>query len=293
MRLKQFGIVMNKITVLIHCKDRPNIIASVTNFIAEKKGNIVYIDQHVDREQDIFFMRLESEFTTDSFSTEVFKAAFKADLAEKFKMKWRIYSSERKPKMALFISKYDHCLYDLLGRYNSGELNVEIPFIISNHLDLKPIADSFKIPFYHIPVTKQTKNDAENKQLELLDKYQIDFIVLARYMQIVTDKLISKYPNKIINIHHSFLPAFVGAKPYHSAFKRGVKIIGATSHYVTEELDAGPIIEQDVAHVSHTYSISDLIAKGRDLEKIVLANAVKLHANRKVMVYNNKTVIFS
>ncbi|MDO5977613.1 formyltetrahydrofolate deformylase [Flavivirga spongiicola] len=284
---------MNKITLLIHCKDRSNIIASVTRFIAEEGGNIVYIDQHVDREQDIFFMRLESEFNDDSFSTSDFKESFKNTLVNGFEMKWRIYSSEIKPKMALFISKYDHCLYDLLGRYNSGELNLSIPFIVSNHLDLKSIADNFKIPFHHIPVTKDTKNEAEDKQLELLEKHDIDFIVLARYMQIVSGKLISRYPNKIINIHHSFLPAFVGAKPYHSAYKRGVKIIGATSHYVTEELDAGPIIEQDVAHVSHTHSIQDLIAKGRDLEKIVLANAVKLHADRKVMVYNNKTVIFS
>ncbi len=284
---------MNKITLLIHCKDRPNIIASVTNFIAKEGGNIVYIDQHVDREQNIFFMRLESEFDRSTFTTDGFKESFKNTLANAFEMKWRVYSSETKPKMALFISKYDHCLYDLLGRYNSGELNLEIPFIVSNHLDLKPIADNFKIPFHHIPVTKDTKNEAENKQLELLEKHHIDFIVLARYMQIVSEKLISKYPNKIINIHHSFLPAFVGAKPYHSAYKRGVKIIGATSHYVTEELDAGPIIEQDVAHVSHTHSIQDLIAKGRDLEKIVLANAVKLHTDRKVMVYNNKTVIFS
>lgn len=284
---------MQKITILIHCKDRPNIIATVTNFIAQKDGNIVYIDQHVDREQNIFFMRLESEFSKDSFSADAFRDAFKSTLADAFDMKWRIYSSEKKPKMALFISKYDHCLYDLLGRYNSGELNLDIPFIISNHPDLKPIADSFKIPFYHIPVTKDSKETAEQKQLELLEAYQIDFIVLARYMQIVSGKLISKYPNKIINIHHSFLPAFVGAKPYHSAFKRGVKIIGATSHYVTEELDAGPIIDQGVARVSHTHSIEDLIAKGRDLEKIVLANAVKLHTNRKVMVYNNKTVIFS
>lgn len=284
---------MNKITILIHCKDQSSIIASVTNFIANKEGNIVYIDQHVDREQNIFFMRLESEFFTETFSTDEFKVDFKEVLADKFEMKWRIYSSELKPKMALFISKYDHCLYDLLGRYNSGELNLEIPFIISNHLDLKLIAENFKIPFHHIPVTKDNKEDAENKQLELLEKYDIDFIVLARYMQIVTGKIINKYQNKIINIHHSFLPAFVGAKPYHSAYKRGVKIIGATSHYVTEELDAGPIIEQDVARVTHAHAIEDLIAKGRDLEKIVLANAVKLHANRKVMVYNNKTVIFS
>ncbi|XMO85479.1 formyltetrahydrofolate deformylase [Algibacter sp. AS12] len=284
---------MNKITILIHCKDRPNIIASVTNFIAKEGGNIVYIDQHVDREQNIFFMRLESEFASESFSTNTFKGVFKSELADTFEMKWRIYSSEKKPKMALFISKYDHCLYDLLGRYNSGELNLEIPFIISNHLDLKTIADNFKIPFYHIPVTKATKAEAEDQQLKLLEAHNIDFIVLARYMQIVSGKLINKYPNKIINIHHSFLPAFVGAKPYHSAYKRGVKIIGATSHYVTEELDAGPIIEQDVTRVTHAHAISDLISKGRDLEKIVLANAVKLHADRKVMVFNNKTVIFS
>jgi len=284
---------MNKITILIHCKDRPNIIASVTNFIAENGGNIIYIDQHVDREQDIFFMRLESEFISDNFSTSNFKSVFESDLANKFEMKWRIYSSEKKPKMALFISKYDHCLYDLLGRYNSGELNLEIPFIISNHNDLKPIADNFKIPFYYIPVTKDSKQDAEDQKLQLLKEHNIDFIVLARYMQIISGKLINKYPNKIINIHHSFLPAFVGAKPYHSAYKRGVKIIGATSHYVTEELDAGPIIEQDVTRVTHAHAISDLIAKGRDLEKIVLANAVKLHADRKVMVFNNKTVIFS
>jgi formyltetrahydrofolate deformylase len=284
---------MQKITLLIHCNDQPNIIASVTNFMALNNGNIVYIDQHVDREQNIFFMRLECEFSSDSFSVESFKELFQNALVDKFDFKWRIYAANKKPKMALFVSKYDHCLYDILGRYNSGELNLEIPFILSNHEDLKSIADNFKIPFYHIPVTKENKKEAELKQIELLETHDIDFVVLARYMQIVSSLLIDKYPNKIINIHHSFLPAFVGAKPYHSAFKRGVKIIGATSHYITEELDAGPIIEQDVAHVSHSYSIKDLIAKGRDLEKIVLSNAIKLHANRKVMVFNNKTVIFS
>lgn len=284
---------MQKITLLIHCNDQPNIIASVTNFMALNNGNIVYIDQHVDREQNIFFMRLECEFSSDSFSVESFKELFQNALVDKFDFKWRIYAANKKPKMALFVSKYDHCLYDILGRYNSGELNLEIPFILSNHENLKSIADNFKIPFYHIPVTKENKKEAELKQLELLETHEIDFVVLARYMQIVSSLLIDKYSNKIINIHHSFLPAFVGAKPYHSAFKRGVKIIGATSHYITEQLDAGPIIEQDVAHVSHSYSIKDLIAKGRDLEKIVLSNAIKLHANRKVMVFNNKTVIFS
>ncbi|WP_289045859.1 formyltetrahydrofolate deformylase [uncultured Olleya sp.] len=284
---------MKKLTILINCDDQSGIIATVTNFIANNNGNIVYIDQHVDREQDIFFMRLEGEFETDHFDIDTFKNNFKINLAEHFKMKWRIYEANNKPKMALFVSKYDHCLYDILGRYNSGELDLEIPFIVSNHNSLKPIANSFNIPFYHIPVTKDTKAEAEDAQLKLCKTFDIDFIVLARYMQIVSSKIIDQYPNKVINIHHSFLPAFVGAKPYHSAYKRGVKIIGATSHYVTEELDAGPIIEQDVTRVSHTHAIEDLIAKGRDLEKIVLANAIKLHLKRKVMVFNNKTVIFS
>ncbi len=284
---------MTKITLLIHCKDQPNIIASVTTFMAHHDGNIVYIDQHVDREQTIFFMRLECEFESEGFSIETFKSLFSDNLVGRFQLKWRIYAADVKPKMALFVSKYDHCLYDILGRYNSGELFLEIPFILSNHLNLKPIAESFKIPFYHVPVIKGNKEQAEQKQVELLKTYGINFIVLARYMQIVSQKIIDQFPNKIINIHHSFLPAFVGAKPYHSAYKRGVKIIGATSHYITEELDAGPIIEQDVAQVSHTHSIKDLIAKGRDLEKIVLSNAIKLHTNRKVMVYNNKTIVFS
>jgi formyltetrahydrofolate deformylase len=238
-------------------------------------------------------MRLEFEITGDNFSIDEFKFKFESNLSEKFDMNWSMATSLDRLKMAIFVSKYDHCLYDLLARYRSNELNVEIPFIVSNHPDLKLISDNFEIPFYHIPVTKETKAQAEEKQLELLQEHNIDFIVLARYMQIVTPKLIDRFTNKIINIHHSFLPAFVGAKPYHSAFKRGVKIIGATSHYITEDLDAGPIIAQDVSPVSHTYSIKDLIAKGRDLEKIVLSNAVKLHSDRKVMVYNNKTVIFS
>lgn len=284
---------MNKITLLINCKDQTGIIASTTSYIQQLKGNIIYLDQHVDAEQGVFFMRLESEFGHTGFSLETLRSAFANGIAKKYKMDWQLFPIDLKPKMALFVSKYDHCLYDILGRYNSGELKVEIPFILSNHQDLKSIADSFNIPFFHVPVTKEIKTRAEDAQLELLKAHKVDFIVLARYMQIVSDKLIREYPNKIINIHHSFLPAFVGAKPYHSAFKRGVKIIGATSHYVTEELDAGPIIEQDVARVSHTYTIADLIAKGRDLEKIVLSTAIKLHVDRKTMVYNNKTVVFS
>jgi formyltetrahydrofolate deformylase len=194
--------------------------------------------------------------------------------------------------MALFVSKYDHCLFDILGRYSAGELNVEIPLIVSNHEDLKPIAERFDIPFYCIPFTKENKEEGEKQQIELLQKHEIDFVVLARYMQIITPTLIDLYENKIINIHHSFLPAFPGAKPYHSAFKRGVKIIGATSHYVTQHLDEGPIIEQDITRVSHINSIEDFIMKGRDLERIVLARAIKLHSERKTMVYDNKTVVF-
>ncbi|WP_299174554.1 formyltetrahydrofolate deformylase [uncultured Allomuricauda sp.] len=281
-----------ELTLLIHCKDQPGIISSVTQFIHSEKGNIVYLDQHVDKEAGVFFMRLTSEFS-NTVSHSEFKQAFEETLAKKYQMNWDIHLDTKKPKMAVFVSKYNHCLYDLLSRFNSGELSVEIPFILSNHPDLKYIADQFQIPYYHIPVSKNTKKDAEQKQLELLKEHQVDFIVLARYMQIISPEVIDVYPQKIINIHHSFLPAFAGAKPYHAAFERGVKIIGATSHYVTAELDAGPIIEQDVTTVSHSHAIKDFIAKGRDLEKIVLSRAVQLHVDRKTIVYNNKTVIFS
>jgi formyltetrahydrofolate deformylase len=284
---------MQKITILIHCKDQKGIIAAVTTFIAKVEGNITYIDQHVDVEQNVFFMRLECELTNHHITIEGLKEDFNQTIAADFGMSWDLYNQEQKPKMALFVSKYDHCLFDILGRYSAGELNVEIPVIISNHNDLRSIAERFDIPFHCVPFTKENKDEGEAKQIELLKKYQINFIVLARYMQIITPKLISLYENKIINIHHSFLPAFPGAKPYHSAFKRGVKIIGATSHYVTEELDEGPIIEQDIARVSHIHSVEDFIMKGRDLERIVLARAIKLHSERKTMVYSNKTVVFS
>ncbi len=283
---------MQKITLLIHCKDQKGIIAAITNYISKVEGNITYIDQHVDIEQNVFFMRLESEFTNTAISLDSIKTDFEQTIAKDFGMTWNFYNKEIKAKMALFVSKYNHCLYDILGRQSAGELNIEIPLIISNHMDLKPIADQFNIPFYHVPFTKDCKDVGEKQQTELLKKYGINFIVLARYMQIITPNLISLYKNKIINIHHSFLPAFPGAKPYHSAFKRGVKIIGATSHYVTEELDEGPIIEQDIARVSHINSVDDFIMKGRDLERTVLARAIKLHSERKVMVYDNKTVVF-
>ena len=282
-----------KITLLIHCPDQSGIIHTVTGFIHKRGGNIVYLDQHVDQQAGVFFMRLESEFEADTLEFDLLDQEFKQKIAGVYKMAYQIYSGEDRPKMALFVSKYNHCLYDLLSRFHSGELEVEIPFILSNHRDLEPIAEQFDIPFHHVPINKDIREEAEKKQLDLLLSNSIDFIVLARYMQIVSPTLIDHFPNRIINIHHSFLPAFAGAKPYHAAFKRGVKIIGATSHYVTEELDAGPIIEQDVATVSHSHTVKDLIAKGRDLEKIVLARAVQLHVERKTMVYNNKTVIFS
>jgi formyltetrahydrofolate deformylase len=283
---------MQKITILIHCEDQKGIIAAVTDFIVKVEGNITYIDQHVDFEQNVFFMRLECELTNPNSDITDIKHVFEQSIASDFKMSWEIHVKEKKLKMALFVSKYDHCLYDILGRFSAEEFNVEIPLIISNHEDLSAVAKRFDIPFYYIPFTKDIKEEGEKQQIELLQKHNIDFIVLARYMQIITPNLISLYKNKIINIHHSFLPAFPGAKPYHSAFKRGVKIIGATSHYVTEQLDEGPIIEQDITRVSHINSIDDFIMKGRDLERIVLARAIKLHSERKTMVFDNKTVVF-
>lgn len=290
MILKQ---VILKVIILINCQDKTGIISSVTQFIHSHSGNVIYLDQHVDKSSNVFFMRLEIEFAPEQVNINNFKDTFKETIALPYDMHWSLYLDSVRPKMALFVSKYNHCLYDLLGRHNSGELPVDIPFILSNHPDLKFIADQFNIPFHHIPFSKSNRQEAEEKQLALLKEHQVDFVVLARYMQIVSNRLIEVFPNRIINIHHSFLPAFAGAKPYHAAFKRGVKIIGATSHYVTAELDAGPILEQDVTPVSHSHTIVDFISKGRDLEKIVLSRAIKLHVLRKTMVYDNKTVIFS
>ncbi len=281
-----------KLTFLIHCSDTSGIIHEVTAFLSNLDGNIVYLDQHVDKAAAVFFMRLECEFDTIQ-NLDRLTELFQASVANKYRMIWSVHPAAEIPRMGIFVSKYKHCLYDLLGRHQSGELRVDIPFILSNHPDLESIAKQFGIPFYHVPVDKNNKSQAESRQLEILKEHSVDFIVLARYMQIVSERLIDAYPNKIINIHHSFLPAFAGAKPYHAAFERGVKIIGATSHYVTEDLDEGPIIAQDVTPVSHIHSVTDFITKGRDLEKIVLSRAVQLHLQRKTMVYNNKTVIFS
>ncbi|WP_010179845.1 formyltetrahydrofolate deformylase [Aquimarina agarilytica] len=283
---------MKKIILLIHCPDQQGIIAKVTNFIAQNNGNTVYLEQHVDTDEGAFFMRLECEFEKKTDAIEIFKTRFANEIASEFKMEWQLFDPAIKPKMGIFVSKYSHCLYDILGRYAAGELGVEIPVIISNHNDMEVVAKSFNIPFKHIPVTKTTKAAAETEQIKTLTDYGVDFVVLARYMQILSADFVDQFTHRVINIHHSFLPAFPGAKPYHSAHQRGVKIIGATSHYVTSDLDEGPIIEQEVVNVSHTHSIQDFIAKGRDVEKIVLSRAIKHHVDRKVLVYNNKTVVF-
>ena len=281
-----------KLSIRIHCPDKKGIISETTNFLQKEGGNIVYLDQFVDRENNIFFMRIEVVLKED-FSETAFKKKFDQEIAIVHEMSYEINDSLKKVKMGVFVSKYNHCLYDILARYQAGDWNVEIPFIVSNHQDLEAVAKQFNIPYFHIPITKETKREAEKKQLQLLKDFEVDFIVLARYMQIIPSEMIQAFPNKIINIHHSFLPAFAGAKPYHAAYERGVKIIGATSHYVTEELDAGPIIEQDITIVSHVHSVHDFILKGRDLEKIVLSKAITKHLDRKTIVYNNKTVIFS
>lgn len=279
--------------LLLHCPDRPGILAEVTDFITVNKGNIVYLDQYVDHVENIFFMRIEWELAHFLVPQEKIHDYFATLYAQKYQMDFRLYFSDVKPRMAIFVSKMSHCLYDLLARYTAGEWNVEIPLIISNHPDLRHVAERFDIPFHLFPITKENKAEQEQKELELLAEHRVNFIVLARYMQVVSDQLIEAYPNRIINIHHSFLPAFVGAKPYHAAFQRGVKIIGATSHYVTNELDAGPIIEQDVVRITHKDTVEDLVNKGKDLEKIVLSRAVQKHIERKILAYKNKTVIFS
>ena len=284
---------MTTAKLLLHCPDKPGILAEVTDFITVNKGNIIYLDQYVDHVENIFFMRIEWELKDFLVPQEKIEDYFRTLYAQKYEMDFRLYFSDVKPRMAIFVSKLSHCLFDMLARYTAGEWNVEIPLIISNHPDLQHVAERFGIPFYLFPITKETKEEQERKEMELLAKHKITFIVLARYMQVISEQMINAYPNKIINIHHSFLPAFVGAKPYHAAFQRGVKIIGATSHYVTTELDAGPIIEQDVVRITHKDSIEDLVNKGKDLEKIVLSRAVQKHIERKVFAYKNKTVIFS
>lgn len=278
--------------LLIHCLDKKGLVASITEFLFKNNGNIIYLDQHTDYDHKAFFMRLEWDLKGFSIPEEKIGEFFQILIADKFQMKWQLYFSDSVPNMAVFVSKRSHCLYDILSRWQSSEWKVHIPMIVSNHPDLEAIANRFEIPFYFFPIDSENKISQEKKQIELLKKNKIDFVVLARYMQILTKTFISAFENRIINIHHSFLPAFPGAKPYHSAFERGVKIIGGTSHYVNEDLDSGPIIEQDVVRISHRDAVPELVRKGRDLEKLVLSRAIWNHLQHKILVYKNRTIIF-
>lgn len=282
----------NTAILLIHCPDQKGIVAAISDFLLKNNGNVVDIEQHVEVDINHFFMRVEWELNDFAIPREKIDDYFATLIGNKYKMQWQLNFSDNKPRMALFVSKMSHCLYDILQRYMSGEWEVEIPLIIGNHENLKYIADRFEIDFHCFPITKATKPAQEAKEIALLKKHKIDFVVLARYMQILSDDFVNAFPNKVINIHHSFLPAFIGAKPYHAAHKRGVKIIGATSHYVTADLDEGPIIVQHTNSVSHKDSIKDLIRKGKNLEKMVLSEAIYLQLQHKVLPYQNRTIVF-
>jgi formyltetrahydrofolate deformylase len=277
--------------LLVTCPDRKGIVAAISEFIASHNGNILHANEHGDADSHLFLMRIEFDPADFDVDLADFTRVF-SPIAEKFSMQWRLAQSSYRPKMAILVSKYDHCLVDLLYRHKSGELACTIPLVISNHSDNQPIADFYGIPYSVVASTPGNRREAESAILALLNQHNPDFIVLARYMQILSADFVQQFPRRIINIHHSFLPAFVGAKPYHQAFARGVKLIGATSHYVTEVLDDGPIIEQDVARISHRDSVQDLIQKGRDLEKVVLSRAVRWHIENRVLVYGNRTVVF-
>lgn len=282
----------NTAIILAHCPDQSGIIAVVTDFLHNNHGNIIHFEQHVEPEEKQFFMRIEWEL--DGFLIPKAKIGeyFETLVAARFSMQWEMHFSDYTLRMAVLVSNTSHCLYDILQRWASGEWKVEIPLIISNHKKLGEIAERFGIPYFHLPIHKESKTEQEVQLRSLLEEHKIDFFVLARYMQILSSQLIEPYRNNIINIHHSFLPAFIGAKPYHKAYRRGVKVIGATSHFVTEDLDAGPIIEQDVVRISHRESIKDLIRKGKDVEKNVLSKAIWLKINHRVLPYKNRTVIF-
>ena len=281
--------------LLLHCPDQQGIISEVTKFITDNKGNIVYLDQYVDHQDGRFFMRIEWELESFLIPRDKISEYINTLYAQRYDMTFSLYFSDTRPRMAIFVSKMSHCLFDLLTRYKSGGWDVDIPCIISNHEDMREVSEQFGIPYYVWSINKDhsNKKEVEEAEMRLLEEKGVTFIVLARYMQIISDQMISRYPHHIINIHHSFLPAFIGAKPYHQAWERGVKIIGATSHYVTSDLDAGPIIEQDVVRISHKDTPESLVLKGRDLEKIVLSRAVSKHIERKILTYNNKTIIFS
>jgi formyltetrahydrofolate deformylase len=282
----------NSAILLLSCPDRKGVVASISDFIFKHNGNILSNDEHKDEESNLFLTRVEFDASEFAFDLNEFSVRF-ASIAREFQMDWRLARSADRPRMAILVSKYDHCLQDLLYRHQSGELRCDIPLIISNHPENQRIADFYRVPYFFVPVTKENKRDAEQKQLALLREHRCSFAVLARYMQVLSTDLINALGSaNVINIHHSFLPAFVGSKPYHQAFQRGVKLIGATSHYVTEVLDDGPIIEQDVVRIYHRDSVDNLIQKGRDIEKIVLSRAVRWHVENRILLYGNKTVIF-
>jgi formyltetrahydrofolate deformylase len=284
--------VKNTAILLVSCPDQKGLNAAIHDFIYRGNGNTLHADEHQDAERNLFLMRVEWDLTDFTVDMREFARHFQP-IADRFGMQWRVALSSYRPKIAIFVSRYDHCLVDLLYRQRSGELACEIPLIVSNHADVQGWADFYRIPLHVIPVTKENKSAAERQQLDLLRPHGIDLIVLARYMQVLSSDFIRQYPpHRIINIHHSFLPAFVGGKPHQQAFDRGVKLIGATSHYVTEVLDDGPIIEQDVVRISHRDPLEDLIQKGRDLEKVVLSRAVRWHIENRILLYGNKTVIF-
>lgn len=281
----------NSAVLLLSCPDTKGVVATISGFIYQHGGNILHADEHGDSESGTFLMRVEFDPAEFDIPFHRFTTDF-LPIAKKFNMQWRLAQSDTKPRVAILVSKQDHCVVDLLYRHQSRELNCEIPCIVSNHAESQAIADFYHVPFFLVPVEKENKHAAERQILSRLERHNVDLVVLARYMQILSAEFVARYPQRIINIHHSFLPAFVGSKPYHQAFTRGVKLIGATSHYVTEVLDDGPIIEQDVVRVSHRDSVQNLIQKGRDLEKVVLSRAVRWHLENRVLVYGKKTVVF-
>jgi formyltetrahydrofolate deformylase len=278
--------------LLISCRDQKGLVAAVSDFVYRNGGNIIHADQHTDREEEVFLQRVEWDMRGFAAPREEVGEAFRP-LAERFGMEWALHFSDETPRLAIFVSELAHCLYDLLVRWRLGSIKAEIPLIVSNHETLRHVAEEFGIPFEHYPITRERKAEQEGVILRRLEEERIDLVILARYMQIVGQELCDHYANRIINIHHSFLPAFAGARPYHKAHERGVKIIGATAHYATLDLDEGPIIEQDVARISHRDEVQDLVRKGADLEKLVLARAVELHLSHRIIVYKNKTVVFN
>jgi len=285
-------MMKTKAILRLHCPDQKGLVFGITQFIYERGGNITYLDQYTDPEFNAFFIRIEWELGEFSVPVPEIESAFKDQLASRYEMEFSLDFSDYVPKVAILVSKDSHCLFDLLARYSSGEFKIQIPLILSNHPDLGPLAEKFNIPFVCLPITPENQKDQEALILKHLTDAQADLVILARYMRIIGPDLIAPFKNRIINIHHSMLPAFAGGRPYHAALERGVKMIGATSHYVTEALDQGPIIEQETVHVKYNEKLTDLIRKGKDLEKIVLSRAVWQHLEHKVMVYGNKTIVF-